>query len=153
MSTNVDKYEEIACFDASECEYKRCPLYNFETHKCKIESLRAPRVPVGDQPQRIEETTTDFTVGKYVDVQGKVLSTPEYKTGTRQDGTEWKMAKFDFEIEAEIMSIALWDDFAIDGLKFTVDDKLFLKGMKVNKPYEGRTQLGSAKYTEVTKLN
>ena len=152
--SRTDRYEEIKCFDGSECEYKKCPLYNFDTDKCKLESLKAPRVPVGEQPQRQEEpTSVEFTVRKYVDVEGIVLSTPEYKTGNRQDGTEWKMAKFDFEVNSETVSVALWDNFAIDGLKFVKGDKLFLKGMKVNKPYEGIAQLGTAKYTEVKKLD
>ena len=102
-----------------------------------------------DAPTEIVE----FIEGKYVDVEGTVQSTPEYKTGDRQDGTEWKMSKFDFEVQAEMVSVALWDDFALEGLKFSKGDRVLFKGIKVNKPYEGKTQLGSARYTELEKLD
>lgn len=152
--SRMDKYEEIKCFDGSDCEYKKCPLYNFNTDKCKLESLKAPRVPVGQQPQRQEEpTSVEFTVGKYVDVTGSLLNRPESKEGTRQDGTEWRMAKFDLQLDDTIVSVALWDDFSETGLRWVEGDKVFLKGMKVNKPYEGKTQLGTARYSEIKKLD
>ena len=147
---SMDKYEEIKCFDASECEYKKCPLYNFETNKCKIESLKEKRVPVGDQPQRQEETT--FIVGKTVNVEGTLIGDPSYKAGDRADGTKWKWTKFDLQIDNDVMPITLWDTLAEEGIKHSSADKLLLKAMRVNE-YKGTIGLGSTKDTEVTKLN
>lgn len=91
-----------------------------------------------------------WSVGDYVDVTGPLLNSPVEKTGTRKDGTQWVLTKFTLNVDGEEIGVALWDDLSYESQGLQAGDTIALQGIRVNKPYQEQTQLGSAKNTELT---
>ena len=135
-------------------------MYNAALGICRLEPLKTYRVEgVPAKPKQTTvapttppQTAPDFTEGKYIDVTGTLLDDPVMKTGPRADGTEWRKAGFRMDVLGTIVSVALWDDFSDEGIKLAKGNTVHLTSMKVGKPYQGVTQLGSGKYTQITKL-
>jgi len=142
--------EIIICFNGQECIYAECPIYSAETDMCKLELFKK----TGARGKPIQRTIKDepqlkpsYIEGKYINVTGTIVSEPETKTGTRADGTEWRMKRFDMEVDGEGVTMALWDSFA--DADIVKGKKVSLEGVKVNKPYQDRVQLGTAKHTKI----
>ena len=98
-----------------------------------------------------KDPAPDFKVGQYIEVTGTLLDDPIEKTGPRADGTEWRKAGFRMDIAGTTVSVALWDTFSDKGMELVKGNTVHLTSMRVGKPYQGVIQLGSGKYTEITK--
>jgi len=152
--SKTDRYEEIYCFDGSECEYKKCPLYNFDTDKCKLESLKAPRVPVGQQPQRQPEAS-DSPFGKLVPqgfatkIEGTLVDDPLRKDVSLKDGNVTKVTNFRITDGTTEIRVGLWEPLANEVMTKVAGDKITLLNMSVKDYYEGILQVQSNRKTEL----
>ena len=130
-------------------------MYNAALGICRLEPLKTYKVegvPAAKDAKTTPATTApDFTEGKYIEITGTLLDDPTESTGDRRDGTQWRKAGFRMDVGGTTVSIALWDDFCDEGMKLAKDDTANLTSMKVGKPYQGVIQLGSGKYTKITK--
>jgi len=158
--------EIVNCFNGKQCIYSTdCPMYNSALGICRLEPLKTYKVEgVPEKPKQeptpktqqtpitpTPQTAPDFTAGKYIEVTGTLLDDPIEKTGPRADGTEWRKAGFRMDIAGTTVSVALWDTFSDKGMELVKGNTVHLTSMRVGKPYQGVIQLGSGKYTEITK--
>lgn len=162
----------IFCFNGYECTYDSCPQFIKQLDTCaflviNIEGVKSerdvtvnPKLERGEkpiEPKTVKKQTSQgelmfteppFEVGKYINVQGVVMTNPEYKTGSRKDGTEWKRTFLTMKIGDEDIGVTLWDELALATRDMTPGMELSLKGVQVDE-YKNVVGLKSAKYTEV----
>jgi len=146
----------ITCFNGSECIYANCPQFNNQLDTCNFSIIGllptdTPSKPEKPKPteQKEETNVAKFEAGKYIDVQGTLLDHPEMKKGTRRDGTEWTLCHFRISVDGLTARVSLWDELAKAGMDYSQGQVIKLKGIHVDNPYEGTTQLTSKRYTEI----
>ena len=151
--SDISKYEPITCFDASECEYKKCPLYNFETNKCKLERLKPPRVPVGQQPQRqteiVESPFAKLEAGKFArELKGKLVDDPVQRDVDTARGPT-NVTNFRLTDGVTELRVAIWGELANEVMDYTAGTDITLLNMSIKEPYDGMIQVSSNRKTEI----
>ena len=93
-----------------------------------------------------------FEVGKYVIVEGNLVDDPTQRDIDTIHGPS-TVTNFRVELDdGQTVKVGLWEEKAIKAMDLVKGDRIHLTSMKVKEPYDGMTQLQSAKYTKVTKL-
>ena len=147
---DLRKYELITCFNGEQCIYEKCDMFAKASQMCKIELLKK-QSPIRESLAPIEEETStpEFNVGTYIDVEGEVLNPPFFKEGNRKDGTLWRNAGFEMDVNGTKVRVTLWDGFVDEVQDLRVGDTIKLANVNVKPPYKDVPQLNSAKYTKV----
>lgn len=156
-----DMKPPIYCFNGGECIYDKCPRFVTQLDTCGFIVIgllegKQPAVQkqvTGSAPS--EETLKPtqfhkppFETGKYVNVQGVIVKTPEYKEGNRKDGTTWQRVWFTLNVDGTEIGTTLWGELAEQAQSFGMGQIVSIKGIQV-KEYKGDQQLNSSKYTEI----
>lgn len=166
--------EMITCFNGKECCYdgKVCPLYDDgRTDLCRVESLknflwekqfkkaedlsrgmkREDDKTVVNAPKDIQYTSaSDLVEGKWVNLKGTVLHTPEDSEVNTANGTK-VVTRFDVSTDSGDVNVTIWEN--PDITKDVSDgDLISLTGFVVKPPYKGRAQVSSGKSITLTKL-
>ena len=81
-------------------------------------------------------------------VTGTIETIPQVKEVHTGDGPK-QITEFDFNIDGEVVKMALWEDTGKEVVFKKVGDKLTLTAISVKNEYDGKLQLSSTRKTQV----
>ena len=89
-----------------------------------------------------------------ITLKGTVVYDPNYREGTRQDGTEYEVADFVLDDGTGQIKISFWDKFAKEAMDYKKDDLVLIENVyKIDGKYQDTLQANAGKYFKMVKLN